>query len=253
MGKYFRRYFGVAAACAFGLALSACSTTPDASSALPLGLPTAAPAGYVDLCRTEPAQCPAVQAQAGVIQAAYDVPQPDASLTPAHWAVLNAVNAQVNQTVRYVTDEEQFGRPDVWVPAVTEGDCEDFALRKRELLWAAGWAPGDLSLALVESPQTGPHAVLIANTAQGAYVLDNANSWVLPWSETNYTWVTAQDASGQWRVAGKNAQALLLAAAMGNRQTTRQVAALDAGTSTAPAGGSSGQIPDIRTLEPGSR
>ena len=239
MRQYFSRYFGVAATCAFGLALSACSTTPDASSALPLGLPTAAPAGYVDLCKTEPAQCPAVPASTGLIQAAYDVPKPDASLTPA----------------RYVTDEEQFGRPDVWVPAVTEGDCEDFALRKRELLWAAGWATGDLSLALVESPQTGPHAVLIANTAQGAYVLDNANSWVLPWSETNYVWVTAQDANGQWRVAGKNAQALLLAAAIGNRQDAagRQVAALDASAGSAPAGGSGGQIPDVRALEPGSR
>src|ERR1700710_1137441 len=107
MGKYFGRYLGLAAIGLVGLTLCACTTAsaPDASGALPLGLPTAAPAGYTALCAGDPAQCPARPAESGLIQAAYTVPEPDASLTPARWAALNAVNAQVNQTVRYVTDE----------------------------------------------------------------------------------------------------------------------------------------------------
>ncbi|HXC56176.1 MAG TPA: transglutaminase-like cysteine peptidase [Rhizomicrobium sp.] len=227
-----------------------------------LGLPTAAPDGYVALCQTSPSQCPESRAPAGLQQAAFVVPQAHTGLTPAQWNLLNAVNLQVNTKVRYVTDEERFGKPDVWSPAVTEGDCEDYALAKRQMLWAAGWATGDLSMAVVDSPVTGPHAVLVANTTQGAYVLDSANSWIMPWKEADYTWITAQDPEGHWRVAGENAQAMLLATAFANRQAGNQRVAL-AGVTTRPAAtpsaaatapaGSGGQVPDVRTVEPGGR
>ncbi len=250
------RYFGIVATFLLGLNLSACTTTAELSSPLPLGLPTAAPAGYVALCEKTPAQCPESPAPAGLQQAAFVVPQAHTGLSPAQWTLLNAVNRQVNEQVRYVTDEERFGQPDVWSPAVTEGDCEDYALTKRQLLWAAGWATGDLSLAVVESPSTGPHAVLVANTTQGAYVLDSANSWVMPWKEADYTWVSAQDTEGHWRVAGATAQAVLIAAAVANRQaalpTVLRVASATPVAATEP-GGSGGQVPDVRTAEPGGR
>lgn len=187
------------------------------------------------------------------------MPQAHTGLTPAQWNLLNAVNRKVNQQVRYVTDQDRFGQPDVWSPAVTEGDCEDYALTKRQLLWAAGWATGDLSLAVVESPSTGAHAVLVANTTQGAYVLDSANSWVMPWKEADYTWVSAQDADGRWRVAGENAQAMLMATAIANRQAGgTRVASAGGQAAMTPAaaaspGGSGGQVPDVRAAEPGGR
>jgi predicted transglutaminase-like cysteine proteinase len=252
---------GLLLAFALGVSISACSTTPDPSSPLPLGLPTAAPAGYVQLCARDARQCPQAP-NAGLQSAAYQVPQASRALTPERWALLTQVNREVNQRVRYESDEDRFGQPDVWLPAVDAGDCEDYALAKRQLLWAAGWSPEELSLALVQSPATGAHAVLVASTAQGAYVLDNANGWVLPWSATDYTWVTAQDADGQWRVAGPNAQAVLLAAAVAGRQRvahgqTQQVASLrsppEQPGGEAPLAKSSGQIPDVSALEPGSR
>lgn len=220
------------------------------SSALPLGLPTAAPAGYADLCLREPVQCPEEKTHAGLIAAAYAVPEAGHGLSPDRWKLLNAVNDAVNRKVRYESDEERFGKPDYWEPAVDAGDCEDYALAKRQMLWAAGWNPDELSLALVQSRETGPHAVLIANTAQGAYVLDSANGWVLPWSQTDYSWVTAQDADGQWRVAGPNAQAVMLAAATADRlkiipagAPVQKTVSLDSGR----------KVPDLGTLEPGGR
>lgn len=257
MRAYRSRYFGIAAACLFGLGVSACSTAPEISSPLPLGLPTVAPAGYSTLCESTPSQCPESAAPAGLQQAAFVVPPAQTALSPEDWKLLNSVNRQVNERVRYVTDEERFGQPDVWVLASTEGDCEDFALTKRQLLWAAGWKTGDLSLAIVDSPATGAHAVLIANTTQGAYVLDNANSWVTPWKEADYTWVSAQDAEGHWRVAGENAQAMRVAAGVANKQAAGQVRVASSPAAAVPAatlpGGSGGQVPDVRAAEPGGR
>lgn len=254
------RYIGIIAALLLGLTESACTTAPEPSSPLALGLPTAAPDGYVALCRASPSQCPEAQAPTGLQQAAFVVPPAHTGLTAGQWNLLNAVNLKVNTQVRYVTDQERFGKPDVWSPAVTEGDCEDYALAKRQMLWAAGWAAGDLSMAVVDSPATGPHAVLVANTTQGAYVLDNADSWVMPWKEAGYTWISAQDTDGQWRVAGENAQAMLIAASIANRQSgsTRLASAIPAipaasQATTASLGGSGGQIPNVRAAEPGGR
>jgi predicted transglutaminase-like cysteine proteinase len=249
-------YFGIATACLFGLILSACSTTtPEMSTPLALGMPTPAPAGYATLCQTTPAECP--ESRAGLQQAAYTVPAARTGLSPQQWQLLNAVNRKVNEQVRYETDEERFGQPDVWALASTVGDCEDYALTKRQLLWAAGWRTGDLSMALVESPSTGPHAVLVANTTQGAYVLDNASPWVMPWKETDYTWISAQDADGTWRVAGDNARAMLVAAAIASHQNAAPASFQVASSGTAaPAptpGGSGGEVPDVRAAEPGGR
>ena len=230
--------------------MSACSTAPDISSPLPLGLLTSAPAGYADLCAREPAQCPEEKTHAGLIEAAYAVPQAGQGLSPDRWKLLNDVNSTVNHKVRYESDQDNYGKPDYWEPAVNAGDCEDYALAKRQMLWAAGWNPDELSLALVQSRETGPHAVLIASTAQGAYVLDSANGWILPWKETDYSWVTAQDADGQWRVAGPNAQAVLLAVETADRlkiipagPPAQKTASLDSGR----------KIPDVGALEPGGR
>ncbi len=197
-----------------GVSVSACSTAPDVSSPLPLGLLTPAPAGYKALCARNPAQCPETQETQGTdfISAAFRVPEQQIALTGTRWDQLNTINLGVNTRVRYVSDQEHYGTTDYWTPATDIGDCKDFALAKRQLLWATGWPVGALSLAIVQSPRTGPHAVLVADTAQGAYVLDNTSPWVLPWSETDYTWIAAQDGEGQWRVAGKNGQAVRLAA-----------------------------------------
>ncbi len=49
------------------------------------------------------------------------------------------INSDVNASVSYKTDLEQYSKPEYWVEAGTFGDCEDYALLKRALLLNAGW------------------------------------------------------------------------------------------------------------------
>ena len=65
---------------------------------------------------------------------------------------------------------------------------------------AAGVPSAALSLAVVESARTGRHAVLLANTDRGDFVLDNLEPWVLPWAKTRYTWIKRETGSSptQW-------------------------------------------------------
>src|SRR6266481_3873591 len=100
MRQYHYNYFGIVAVLIIVLGISACSTTPELSSPLALGLPTSAPDGYLALCQTSPSQCPESQVPIGLQQAAYVVPAAHTGLTPAQWNLLNAVNLRVNTQVR---------------------------------------------------------------------------------------------------------------------------------------------------------
>lgn len=199
------------------------------------------------MCLREPAQCPELRApRAGLRQAAVPAPDQGVILVPARWEQLNRVNLAINMRVRYVPDEQRIGTIDYWTPAASEGDCKDYALAKRQTLWAAGWPAATLRIAVVHSPRTGPHAVLLANTDRGAYVLDNTMPWILPWEETDYTWIAAQDAAGDWRVAGRNAEAVRMVALItmpnDGRPARPQIAAA-----------SGLQIPDTAALKPSGR
>ena len=81
---------------------------------------------------------------------------------------------------------EQMG-PD----GAARGDCEDFALEKRERLIALGWDRQALALAVAYSPETGLHAVLIAQTDHGDFVLDNLHDEPLAPESANYEWDSA--------------------------------------------------------------
>jgi predicted transglutaminase-like cysteine proteinase len=196
--------FGRIAAILFlSIEVSGCAMAPEPSSELPLGLPAAAPSGYLDMCIRLPDQCP--EREAAFRSVSFAAGRTSVALDAARWVQLNAANTAVNQHVRYMIDW-------AWQPAVTAGDCKDFALAKRKLLWAAGWPADSLSIALVYSARTKDHAVLIANTNHGAYVLDNTTPWIMPWNDTDYSWLSAQDSSGQWRMAGETSHAVLEAA-----------------------------------------
>ena len=47
------------------------------------------------------------------------------------YSTAERINSQVNASVTYKTDLEQYSRPEFWVEANTFGDCEDYALLKR--------------------------------------------------------------------------------------------------------------------------
>jgi predicted transglutaminase-like cysteine proteinase len=108
---------------------------------------------------------------------------------------LEAVNRQINRAIRRGTDQEVFGRSDVWNAPTgpnARGDCEDYVLAKRRALIEAGVDPAGLSIAIVRTRRGEGHAVLIAATADGEYVLDNLSPWVVRWDQAPYDWLERQ-------------------------------------------------------------
>lgn len=99
---------------------------------------------------------------------------------------LERVNAVVNARTVYVPDTMKYGMAERWEDAGqngNEGDCEDFALAKRTQLRALGWPQAALDLAICITEDGGLHAVLIARTDQGDYVLDNRQRDVWRWDK----------------------------------------------------------------------
>jgi predicted transglutaminase-like cysteine proteinase len=114
---------------------------------------------------------------------------------------LSEVNQRVNTTVTEVTDLEQYGREDVWrIPTNGKGDCEDFALLKRQMLVQRGWLASTLQIAVVLTREGEPHAVLVVGTDQGLLTLDNKTGTIRPLGATGYTVVSMQSRrnSGSW-------------------------------------------------------
>lgn len=116
------------------------------------------------------------------------------------------INLQINNKITWQSDIDRYGLEERWtMPLAFDlgryGDCEDFALEKRRLLLEMGVPAGALALATTTSKATGSHALLVIRTTQGDYVLDNTTPWVLPWTETDYQWITIQEGSNllQWR------------------------------------------------------
>jgi len=109
------------------------------------------------------------------------------------------INSQVNASVTWMSDSEQFGVPEFWVEANTFGDCEDYALLKRESLLKAGFDRKDLHLACCWDETGAYHCVLLCNTDKGWFVLDNRYTWPMPPKSLPYKWDKALDeVDGKW-------------------------------------------------------
>jgi predicted transglutaminase-like cysteine proteinase len=113
------------------------------------------------------------------------------------WIFVNAVNDWVNEHVKPVTDMRHWGVFDRWDYAEDgRGDCEDFALRKRQMLLNLGLPREALLMTVVWAGREG-HAVLIVRTEDGDYVLDNKNKSILIWTKTGYDFVKRQSDTDQ--------------------------------------------------------
>jgi len=108
---------------------------------------------------------------------------------------LHRINTAVNHGTKYVPDPEKWKRLDYWnTEHDGEGDCEDYALEKRKrlqklypdhkdsFLIATCFVEGDNG----ETGRGGYHAVLLAITDKGVYVLDNRHESVMPWKDLPY-------------------------------------------------------------------
>ena len=118
---------------------------------------------------------------------------------------LEAVDWYVNKRVRFVEDQVNWGRPDVWSPAsVTldrgRGDCEDFAIAKMAMLRQAGFSDRDLYLVVLKDlVRRADHAVLVVRAAGHMYVLDNGTDRLLDSeSISDYRPILTFAAGGMW-------------------------------------------------------
>ena len=173
---------------------------------MPMERASLPPAGYLELCRREPAEC-GVEAGDGLpelyraqweqaFSGAARKPAEPAAYSETLWGTLNAVNQAVNTRLEAATDSELFGADDVWVRptavGLTRGDCEDFVLEKRRALVEKGVPSAVLSIAMVTTRQGERHAVLLVRTDRGEYVLDNRSPWISLWSQLDYRWEERQ-------------------------------------------------------------
>jgi predicted transglutaminase-like cysteine proteinase len=148
----------------------------------PIGGEVKAPSGWLQFCHDWPDQCPT-----------NPLPAADISMTPEAWQAINAVNLDVNHTIKPVTDQDHYGRSEYWTyPTDQRGDCEDFLLLKRKILMERGFPRQALLITVVALTNGDGHAVLTVRSDKGDYVLDNLRNDVLPWTETGYRFVKRQ-------------------------------------------------------------
>jgi len=147
-----------------------------------LGEASRAPIGWVEFCADQPKEC----------MGGSGSPR-DVVLTTKAWKDLVRVNRWVNETVRPVTDLEQWGVVEKWsYPDTGRGDCEDYVLLKRRMLIQAGWPREALLITVVRERNGDGHAVLTVKTDKGEFVLDNQNEEIQLWSATSYRFVKRQ-------------------------------------------------------------
>jgi predicted transglutaminase-like cysteine proteinase len=143
------------------------------------------PIGWIEFCTEHPKEC-----------ATKPSAPRDVVLAPKAWKDLVRVNKWVNDSIKPVTDMDQWGVVERWsYPTTGKGDCEDYVLLKRRMLMQAGWPREALLITVVRDKKGDGHAVLTVKTDKGDFILDNQAEDVLLWSDTGYRFVKRQSQS----------------------------------------------------------
>jgi len=119
---------------------------------------------------------------------------------PLSFSELYELNSTINSQVIYTTDKAQFGKAEHWQAATTMGDCEDYALRKRQVLIERGVEPSLLKLATCWTETKEYHAVLIVTTPIGDFILDNRMKSPMIKQDIGYTWDKIQIGSKWYKL-----------------------------------------------------
>lgn len=178
--------FALAAGMACGMAASAhANTPPDPNPYIKAHPGLVLQPGHSNFCKRMPEECAPFEKKGQMVK-----------MTPGVMRMLERTNDRVNARVWYVPDKRQYGRVDYWnYPSENRGDCEDYAIAKRRELIEKGWPPSSLLLATAYAETGEGHAVLVARTTAGDYVLDNRYANVKIWHELPYKWLALQSSS----------------------------------------------------------
>lgn len=139
------------------------------------------PYGFVRFCEVQPDACAGHANDDQRFQA-----------TPVRLSELDEINRTVNHEIEPATDMEIYGVNELWTMPGARGDCEDFALLKRQRLMERGWPASALLITVVRDEKNEGHAVLTARTSQGDFILDNKIEAVRLWNQTPYHYVMRQ-------------------------------------------------------------
>jgi predicted transglutaminase-like cysteine proteinase len=124
-------------------------------------------------------------------------------MTRELWSELLSVQYDINRKFR-PTREVRFA----WdYSSDGTGNCVQFALEKRRALIMLGWPPGALQLATAVTPAKIGHLVLVIDTDEGDWVLDNLRPDVVRWQQLPYRWIARQQGASMedWvAVAGRS-------------------------------------------------
>lgn len=151
---------------------------------------TSQPIGHYEFCQRKREECSIRPSDRGALM-----------VTPAIWNLVDRVNREVNAAVKPMSDLEVYGREEWWAyPVNGVGDCEDYALEKRRRLAEAGISLSNLLITVLRKADGEGHAVLTLRTDRGDFILDNLNSDIRPWTETDYRFLKRQASThtGQW-------------------------------------------------------
>jgi predicted transglutaminase-like cysteine proteinase len=112
---------------------------------------------------------------------------------------LNRVNREVNEQIEFTLDTELYEKEEYWNLPETKGDCEDNALEKRRRLAKLGLSRGSMSMATAfHATKFYAHALLLVETSEGTFVLDQDNEEVVLWRDAPYIFEARELTNGRW-------------------------------------------------------
>lgn len=163
------------------------NNSDDHSLHLPVMRISEPPTQYKEFCEANPGQCE----MTGAHVLAYSEPL---------MSMVVEINQRVNSDYSFVQDWEAHGVEELWsYPSGGVADCEDYALEKRKRLVDRGLPRAALTMAIVSHKKLlSAHTVLLVETTEGTFLLDNLTNDVLLWNRAPYNFEARERPDGKW-------------------------------------------------------
>lgn len=137
------------------------------------------PTGYISLCKERPPFCVRDRAQVS-----HTLPY---ATNPMTLQILQRVNTKWNARIKAVVDNGEH-----WTGSTLQGDCEEFAIAKRNDLLSRNFLPSQVLLVRVLDKEGAGHLITAVRTDVGIYILDNLYANILTFEESGYVLTSRQ-------------------------------------------------------------